>query len=721
MANPVPSNEIADFKLNAETTDEIVNSNSITTTTRTGKVVKTFEGITQDAEQTIATATAGLISEANVKIDAAIINAGYVVVGNFTDGTTLNNANDVIQWTTGGGGSGEYYRWGGSFPKVVPAASTPATTGGFGLEAWILAIGADGSTPSVIKSDTLFDAQAIAFAVLGDAVNITERTTGNGGGAIWDFVDLATNTPNGIDIVTSASPGLSLRLRSQSGIYIDQLGGIGDNNAINATNNTAVFNRAYAIQTARIAQINPPQVTRQAIPPVVWGKGKIYAINDEILLGASSVSDTQGAGIRQTDNSKDVLKHGDVDANGNWVSGDAYIHIHTGRGFIDGGKRLTVIANNNIDGHIIELDLEWHNSQEEAVAVAAVSGHLLINGKFVNNARIANIKDDMIIFQDGCWLDCNKPDVQDTGQIRLNGGTVYFGKVIGVPNGNTDSRWVDAYTNHVIFQGSRMGDEGGNAGWPFIYAYGQAPTSTRYSPLMAIRDCYTGGGNNPDTTRGLIRLMKTGVTDRVPPIISITGMTKLGSIEAISSEFTDPEFEAAIALEPALSYYEIDKVQSEKFNDLSATVPNGVLNRLVERRQSGIESPIGTDDVVFTHYATKQSLNNQNAWFEVEFHGTFANNANAKTLKAQFAGTVIGTHTLSTQDAFHGKVLVSSFDNTSVLVSYSLNTASGNLIYNSQFISLLDLQNTEYAFELLTTAVATNDINILNLNVRRKV
>lgn len=33
--------------------------------------------------------------------------------------------------------TGEYYRWDGAFPKVVPAGSTPETAGGVGLGAWV--------------------------------------------------------------------------------------------------------------------------------------------------------------------------------------------------------------------------------------------------------------------------------------------------------------------------------------------------------------------------------------------------------------------------------------------------------------------------------------------------------------------------------------------------------------------------------------------------------
>jgi hypothetical protein len=63
---------------------------------------------------------------------------GYVILTGktFTTGATINNPNEVLLNTA----DGEYYKWTGSFasgPKVVPANSTPASTGGIAPGAWI--------------------------------------------------------------------------------------------------------------------------------------------------------------------------------------------------------------------------------------------------------------------------------------------------------------------------------------------------------------------------------------------------------------------------------------------------------------------------------------------------------------------------------------------------------------------------------------------------------
>lgn len=63
----------------------------------------------------------------------AISQVGYVTMGSFEDGATLTLPNQVLRYEA----TGEYYRWDGAFPKTVSAGSTPETSGGIGLGAWV--------------------------------------------------------------------------------------------------------------------------------------------------------------------------------------------------------------------------------------------------------------------------------------------------------------------------------------------------------------------------------------------------------------------------------------------------------------------------------------------------------------------------------------------------------------------------------------------------------
>lgn len=114
---PVASESPRDLKFNAGKIDEFVTSLKLIYEDRFGAKHYTIEGLRWVAQQAIAA-------------------FGYITIDSFQDGATLTLPNHVLRWKLPDG-NGEYYRWDGSFPKVVPAGSTPENTGGIGLGAWI--------------------------------------------------------------------------------------------------------------------------------------------------------------------------------------------------------------------------------------------------------------------------------------------------------------------------------------------------------------------------------------------------------------------------------------------------------------------------------------------------------------------------------------------------------------------------------------------------------
>ena len=106
---PVPSNDIRDLPFNSEKMDEFTNSESYTYVDRLGKNRRTLAGIDNDANR-------------------AMSSYGYITKDSFETGNTLFDPNNVLRWRF----NGEYYRWDGDWsgPKVVPAGSTPMSTGG---------------------------------------------------------------------------------------------------------------------------------------------------------------------------------------------------------------------------------------------------------------------------------------------------------------------------------------------------------------------------------------------------------------------------------------------------------------------------------------------------------------------------------------------------------------------------------------------------------------
>ena len=117
--NTVPSADIRDHVFGGAKIDEFVTSMGWTYTDRFGQKHYTVEGINYLSQQAMAA-------------------YGYVILNgvNFTTGATLNGPNEVLLNTA----DGEYYKWTGPFAsggKVVPASSTPASTGGVGPGAWV--------------------------------------------------------------------------------------------------------------------------------------------------------------------------------------------------------------------------------------------------------------------------------------------------------------------------------------------------------------------------------------------------------------------------------------------------------------------------------------------------------------------------------------------------------------------------------------------------------
>ena len=114
---PVPSESALDLKFNAGKVDEFVTSFALKYKDRLGGDHYTIEGLRQLAQQAIAA-------------------YGWVLMDSFQAGATLTLPNQVLRWKLPDG-DGDYYRWDGELPKVVPAASTPESTGGIGAGKWL--------------------------------------------------------------------------------------------------------------------------------------------------------------------------------------------------------------------------------------------------------------------------------------------------------------------------------------------------------------------------------------------------------------------------------------------------------------------------------------------------------------------------------------------------------------------------------------------------------
>lgn len=85
-----------------------------------------------------------------------------LIAGSFEDGATLTNTSQAVWYEAGG----QCYTWDGAFNKVIPAGSTPASTGGVGTGAWL----STGSTNVLSKLNELELALKYGAPLIGELV-----------------------------------------------------------------------------------------------------------------------------------------------------------------------------------------------------------------------------------------------------------------------------------------------------------------------------------------------------------------------------------------------------------------------------------------------------------------------------------------------------------------------------------------------------------------------
>jgi len=127
--NPIESTDVRDMSDNAKNLDLFSSSSELSFDDRFGVERKTIHGMNSEFD--------GMIVGMNSEFDAQILNIGFTRVGTFLSGATLTNPRQTLLWDIADGGDGQEYGWSGTFQKIVPPSSTPSSTGGIAVGAWM--------------------------------------------------------------------------------------------------------------------------------------------------------------------------------------------------------------------------------------------------------------------------------------------------------------------------------------------------------------------------------------------------------------------------------------------------------------------------------------------------------------------------------------------------------------------------------------------------------
>lgn len=184
-------------------------------------------------------------SEDEARRIAASIKAsgliGYITRRSFENGFNVTTWNEVLLWEE----DGEYYRWDGTLPKNVPAGSTPESSGGIGLGAWV-SVGDATLRSDIGKSDGFSFIGEGVYADIRNYTGSADKILCKGRGRVLDggqgvfYVDLNdSSTPDDDGVVLIDSLNRRWK-RSYSGPISASWFGVRDGTDVTTTLQSAV-------------------------------------------------------------------------------------------------------------------------------------------------------------------------------------------------------------------------------------------------------------------------------------------------------------------------------------------------------------------------------------------------------------------------------------------------------------------------------------------------
>lgn len=350
--NAIPSEAPRDLKFNAGKIDEIVNSSGDSFSDRFGRARMTWAGIEKITLQ-------------------SLLSYGYVPVRSFEDGAVITTPNQILLFEQ----DGNYYRWDGDLPKVVPENSTPDSSGGVGPGEWVSV--ADAALRSELSSSSGASLIGLGQTTVESAIGINVRTYGAKGDGVNDdtaafqlAIDAAHAAGGRVLKVPAGSYLITAPLNVYSGTYIE---GDGRSTRIINGHTGSLFTNTSFVDGLKFRFFAVPQAgASQASGKYLFDfpGGIVNLLLEDLLVGNVDVSGIKIFG---------VFNGGASSTNGSLIFKEVVVNQFYGRGYNFGkGDSVWFYGGRIIGSHDISGD--WKTNTAEAIVLNGGMGGFWIYG-----------------------------------------------------------------------------------------------------------------------------------------------------------------------------------------------------------------------------------------------------------------------------------------------------------------------------------------------------
>lgn len=360
--NPIGSTDSRDRLDNSENFDIALNTHDATWVDRLGVTRDSFEG--------------------------ALSKLSFYRVGTFAAGYTLTNMRQTLEH------DGHEYSWAGTFPKVVAAGATPATSGGIGDGAWV------DRTDVTLRGELLSGAMAIRNSQLSLRDVVSVKDFGATGDGITDdtaAIQAALDAGLGDVVLPDGDFKISAPLDMNDDQAFIGLGGrlVTENlsfiNAVNVTNRQNVrirginivgpsggngFDSAIEITNSHGVTIENcliKDIGNEAVTPNEWGHGiEIGGASSNVKILNNTIKNIKGYGQFRGDGIT-LRSSSNTLIQGNTIDTTRRMQI----AITDDATDVKIIGNHLLNGYLDGIDVEPNSVN--------TTGEIAIQGNTIRN------------------------------------------------------------------------------------------------------------------------------------------------------------------------------------------------------------------------------------------------------------------------------------------------------------------------------------------------